>query len=181
MQRQPTPRADPNRKGHFLSRNEALSAYAGVEGALTNLEDLPSDKSEAKRFSESLKLRDIKKAKDAGVREWDGKKVQSIVTCYDCGKRRCMFSRKKDERYNEAVKRLQQKLESIDFRYTCGDLVSDDDPLSDVLAQRQNMRCSTPMESAYYMNKDRDFKGQDVCYYCGEGCSEEDRSSEFLL
>ena len=125
-----------------------------------------------------MKERDLQKAIDAGVGEWEAKKVRSIVACFDCGKRRCIFSRAKDEQYKEGLKKWQQKLESIDFRYTC---VSDDDALSNVFAQRRNLRCSTPIERAYYMNKDRDFKAQDVCYYCGEGCREDDRSSDFLL
>lgn len=64
---------------------------------------------------------------------------------------------------------LQQKLEAIDFRYSCGDLVFDDDhPVSKVIGQRQNLTCESAVEKAYFNHKERALKLQDVCIHCGE-------------
>ena len=61
--------------------------------------------------------------------------------------------------------------------YSCGDLIfNDDDPISEVLAQRQNLTCESKVETAYYNVLGRKFETVLVCIYCGEK-----GSSDFLL
>ena len=64
MQRQPTPRADPLRKGHFLRRGEALKEAGINKHALTDLADLPSSKGDkTKADAKKRANRDIAVAK----------------------------------------------------------------------------------------------------------------------
>ena len=68
-------------------------------------------------------------------------------------------------------------MKSISFRYSCGDLVFDDDhPVSTVLGQRQAITCGSTIEKAYYNSKERALKLSDICIHCGEV-----GSKDFLL
>ena len=61
LQRQPTPRLDPARPGHFLCRNDSLEKYGNDPSALTNLEDLPSTQKDLEVLaSKSAQERDKK-------------------------------------------------------------------------------------------------------------------------
>ncbi len=84
---------------------------------------------------------------------------------------------KKDNAYNKAAKALQQKLESISFRFLCGDLIFDDGhPIGKVITQRQQLTCESKIERAYYNHKERALKLEDVCIHCRE-----EGSNDFLL
>ena len=90
------------------------------------------------------------------------------LKCFHCSKPRCIFSAKKDTAYNAATKLLQQKLESIDFRYLCGDLIFDDDhPVGQVITQRQQLNCKSNVERAYCNHIERTLEVKDVCIHCG--------------
>ena len=68
-------------------------------------------------------------------------------------------------------------MEGLDFRYSCGNLVFEDDhPVSKVLAQRQALNCKSRTENAYYNLEERALKLPDICIHCGEG-----GSNDFLL
>mgnify|MGYP005688397425 CR=1 FL=1 len=68
-------------------------------------------------------------------------------------------------------------MEAIDFWYSCGDLVFEDDHLvSKVLAQRQALSCESQIEKAYYNLEERALKLRDIYIHCGEG-----GDSDFLL
>ena len=67
-------------------------------------------------------------------------------------------------------------MKEIDFRYSCGDLIFEDDhPVSEVLGQRQNLNFESQIEKSYYNCSERGLKLPDICIHCGEG-----GSSEFL-
>ena len=68
-------------------------------------------------------------------------------------------------------------MESISFRYSCGDLVFDDDHLvSKVLGKRVSLTCESPVEKAYYNDKGWALKLPDICIHCDQG-----GSTEFLF
>eukprot|EP00577_Skeletonema_sp_RCC1716_P024640 CAMPEP_0113400332 /NCGR_PEP_ID=MMETSP0013_2-20120614/16062_1 /TAXON_ID=2843 ORGANISM="Skeletonema costatum, Strain 1716" /NCGR_SAMPLE_ID=MMETSP0013_2 /ASSEMBLY_ACC=CAM_ASM_000158 /LENGTH=122 /DNA_ID=CAMNT_0000285385 /DNA_START=246 /DNA_END=615 /DNA_ORIENTATION=- /assembly_acc=CAM_ASM_000158 len=52
-----------------------------------------------------------------------------------------------DAVYIGAITALQQKLESVSDRFSCGDLIfEDDDPLSKAVVQKKNLTCETRIE-----------------------------------
>ncbi|KAL7552225.1 hypothetical protein ACHAWF_016995 [Thalassiosira exigua] len=182
MQRQPTLQMDTSnhgRKNHFYSRDDAICLYSDSTAALTDLSDLPS-KNIADSAADDKKARDSRDAKinrSLQLKSWDAKKVRSFVKCFNCGKPRCIFATKKDDAYNEAAEALERKLESISFRYSCGDLIFDDDhPVGKVITQRQQLTCESKVERAYYNHDERALKVDDVCIHCGE-----EGSDNFLL
>ena len=66
-------------------------------------------------------------------------------------------------------------------RYSCGDLIFEDsDPLSKLIVQRQNLNSESRIETAYYNMHGRKYTTDDICYHCGEGCSESSNTG-FLL
>ena len=180
MQRQPTPLLDPRRKGHFLSRDDALKATANNPDASSDMSDLPSDKDDqVKQAATKRAQRDIALAKLLKMKSWDPKKVRAFLTCYHCGKRRCVYS-PTDPTWEAGKEAFQQKLESVSERYSCGDLLFDDEHhLSKVIVQKQSLTCESPIEKAYYNpnnHTDRKIKLKDICIHCGEG-----RPEDFLL
>ena len=169
MQRQPTPRSDPNRPGHFFRRDQALSAAANDQSALTDLSEMPSSAGdEQKEEAKKRKSRDTTLAKDLKLKSWESKKVRAFVTCYHCGKRRCIYTGK-DEDYLAAKVAFRQRLESVSGRFSCGDLLFDNDnPLSKVIVQKQSLTCESPIEKGYYNCEGRALRLKDLCYHCGE-------------
>ena len=153
---------------------------ANQTDVLTDMADLPSEQigkgDNTKALAKANAARDVALSKELILRSWEAKKVRSILTCFHCGKRRCIYS-PTDEVYSAALVALQQKLESVSARYSCGDLLFDDDHhLSKVLVQKKNLTCETPIEKGYYNHKERGLKLKDICSHCGEM-----GSSEFLL
>ena len=77
---------------------------------------------------------------------WEAKKVKGILKCFHCNEPRCYFSQQQNAEYEGAVETLWLKKESIYFRYSCDDLVFDDDHLvSKVLGQRVPLTCESPV------------------------------------
>ena len=115
------------------------------------------------------KKRDIEVGK--AVKGWDGKRVRAIVQCFHCGKSRCIYTAT-DDLYSSAMLALQQKIESVSCRFSCGGLLFDDSHhLSKVILQRKSLTCELPIEKGYYNNKDRRLKLKQICYHCGESGS----------
>ena len=172
MQKQPTPKLDPDRNGHFLKRVDAL-AQCKSESAYTDLSDLPSViGSEQKKDVTNKAARDIQVSRDAGLKSWDSHKVRCFLTCSHCGKRRLVYSKLDADYYNAEVA-LTQKLESVAGRYTCGDLLFEDShPLSKKLVQKQALTCELPIEKSYYINEGRSVKLKKICVHCGEESKE---------
>ena len=103
------------------------------------------------------------------LKSWEAKKARGFLTCFFCGKRRLICSPLTKE-YDNARLALQQKLESVGSRYSCGDLIFDDNHhLSKVVVQKQSLTCESQIERAYYINKDRTLKLKNICVHCGEG------------
>ena len=180
-QRQPTPIMDntnKNRKNHFFQREEALRLFGDSEKALSDLSDLPSKKPDKKNEKKTKDDRDATINAKLKLKSWEPKKVRGVMRCYFCNKYRCFFSREKDSpEYREAVIAWQQKLESIDHRYSCGDLLFDDDhPVANIIAQRQQLTCESQIEKAYYNHAERALKLVDICIHCGD-----EGSSEYLF
>jgi hypothetical protein len=97
--------------------------------------------------------------------------------CFHCNKQRCIFSREKGPEYKDAAVALQQKLESIDFRYSCGDLIfADNSAVGQVITQRQQLTCESRIEKAYYNTDERALDLTDICIHCGNR-----GSKDFLL
>ena len=143
---------------------------------MTDLTALPSAQGKHHNVDAKAKSnRDSQLAKTLGMKSWDAKKVRTIVTCYHCGKRRCIYS-PKDSDYYPAESALQQKLETVSERYSCGDLLFDDSHrLSKVFVQKQALTCESQIEKGYYNNSERRLKLKPICIHCGEG-----GSSDFL-
>ena len=83
---------------------------------------------------------------------WENKKVRGFLTCYDCGKRRCLYT-VTGEAWELNKKLVQQKMESVGYRYRCGDLLFGDGPMSEVIIQKQSLTCESKIEPAYYNPK----------------------------
>jgi len=169
MQRTPTPRHDPLRVGHFKRREQLLSSANTNPNAMTDLTDLPSMKEDKnKEDTKERTNRDLLVSQAAGVRSWEFKKVKGFVVCYHCGKRRCIYSNN-DKAYADALVAFQQKLESVSGRFSCGDLLFDDEHhLSKVIVQKKSLTCETIIEKGYYGNDGRLLKLKDICVHCGE-------------
>ena len=174
LQRQPTPRLDPNRPDHFFRRDQALAAAVNNPSALTELSDMPSSiGDEKKELAKKHKARDADLAKRLNLKSWEGKKVRAFLICYHCGKRRCIYTGK-DGDYHAAKVALRQKMESVSDRFSCGDLLFEDDHhLSKVIVQKQSLTCESPIEKGYYNCEGRALKLKDICFHCGEKGAED--------
>ena len=94
--------------------------------------------------------------------------MRCFIVCFHCGKRLCIYS-PTDEGYTAAMTAMQQKLESVSGRYSCGDLLFDDGHhLSRVLVQKQSLTCESQIERGYYNVKERALKLKPICIHCGE-------------
>ena len=169
MQRQPTPTLDPRRTGHFLSRADALAHAANNMAALEDLTDLPSNDDDPEKTAATRKSsRDSRLSGELGLKSWAASRVRAFMKCYHCGKRRCIYSMNGDQ-WKKAKTAFRQKLESVSGRYSCGDLLFDDDHhLSKIVVQKQSLTCNSPIEKGYYNHKDRTIKLKDICIHCGE-------------
>eukprot|EP00979_Chaetoceros_neogracilis_P001859 scaffold340_cov190-Chaetoceros_neogracile.AAC.7 len=134
-----------------------------------------------KKEAKARKVRDEKICKELKHKSWDGKKVIGFVTCFHCAKRRCVYTGVEQD-YLAARVAFQQKLESVSGRFSCGDLLFDDDhPLSKVIVQKQSLTCESQIEKAYYNKIERALKLKDLCIYCGSGADDEEEDDTFLL
>jgi hypothetical protein len=169
MQRQPTPRWDPTKPGHFMTRNDALAKYAGDDKALTSTEDLPSTKKDFEvSASKEANIRDKRISAKFKLKSFEPKKVRSVVECYSCGKGRCIYSTL-DDITDEMTTELELNIENV--TYQCGDIFFPDENqgLGSIFIQRQNLTCSMPMEKSYFDIYGRAYKCPDRCYWCGSG------------
>jgi len=109
---------------------------------------------------------------------WDAKKVRAVLKRYHCAKPRCIYS-PVDATYNAATTALQQKMESVSNRFSCGDLLFEDSHhLSKVLVQQQALTCESRIEKGYFNHKDRKLKLPDICIHCGEEGAEDSLLSQ---
>ena len=127
--------------------------------ALTDLSEMPSNAGDEKKALEKKhKDRDAKLTKLLVLNSWDGKKIRAFVICYHCGKCQCVYTGK-DEDYHAAKVAFRQSMEYVSSRYSCGDLLFDDDhPLSKVIVQKQSLTCESPIEKVYYNCEGRALK-----------------------
>ena len=99
-----------------------------------------------------------KKRKDIIV----SSKVRCVLTCQECFKPRCVYSKSKLTcEGKSAIEELQ------DSRlYTCGSsLFPPESPVSNTICVRESLTCSSPMELSYYSSTLVHFLP--VCYWCG--------------
>jgi ribosomal protein S14 len=164
MQRQPTPRLDSARPGHFIRQKDAIARYGGQPEALVDLSDLPSKQSHAESGEDKQrKERDKEVTKTLKLKSWDTSKVRGFATCWQCGKPRCIYSCL-DEEF--AVQVVQQRIESSKF--VCGSLLFDEqEQIGKVLAQRTARNCESDVEKSYYTVEKRALKTTNVCIHCG--------------
>ena len=177
MQRQPTPIFDTKRKGHFLCRDQSLVESANSPASLIDLSALPSAIGDPLKVDTKKRTkRDAEVNKALKLKSWDPKKVRGVLKCYHCAKPRCIYS-PVEESFNAAATALQQKMESVSSRFSCGDLLFDDTHhLSKILVQKQDLTCESRIEKAYFNHKDRKLTLPDICIYCGE-----EGGDDFLL
>ena len=116
MQRQPTPKKDPTRPGHFLRRKDALHLADNDTKALEDLCGLPSMNNEKLKKSaewKALKAMDVARASELNLRSFDTKKVKNVLICYNCHKARCFFAKESNDEYAEASEALKLKMEDM--------------------------------------------------------------------
>ncbi|XP_061174856.1 uncharacterized protein LOC133183999 [Saccostrea echinata] len=91
-----------------------------------------------------------------------GTKVRGFVLCTECGKRRVIYASRKLNRTEErAVERVQEEL-----LYICGNPLFPGGQYQDVILCRQNISCSSPIETQYYSGKTQIFDA--VRFHCGD-------------
>ena len=90
-------------------------------------------------FEFTLIARGAAVTKALGLRNWENKKVRATVNCFHCNKARCLYSLTGEE-YLEVSSELTRTLESIDYRFSCGDLIfPDEHPTGKIIVQRMNL------------------------------------------
>ena len=176
LQRQPTPIHDKKRPGHFLSRKESLLSFHENSSTklLTDLSCLPS-KTACKNSGNEKDSKKKKKKEDTAagntLSKWAATNVRRTVTCEDCRRPRCLFSKKLLD--NNEKDELQSYIENNQF--ICGNpLFSEDSkksPLETKVVHRINMSCDDGVEKEYYnpdQNKRQHFISIDICAHCTE-------------
>ena len=162
FQRQPTPRLNPMRGGHFYSREEMLSSTtkSGKPGT-TDLTDLPSSRA---TLNNSDKKRDSDVSKKYDLKSWDHKKVRAAVYCHSCGKPRCLYSNNekefKDGEWGDKILKASETA-----LYICGDVLLD----NEVVHQKINLSCESEVERNFYIANSLKKVNRELCVHCGEG------------
>jgi hypothetical protein len=167
MERQCTPRLDPERPGHFLSRTVLHQKYGMETKAWTCIEDLPSSKLDMEKQAATVaKTRDLEVSQKFGLRSWEAKKVRTVVHCYSCAKPRCIYSTKQED-YDKYETSLQATIE--EFMFQCGDVFFPDitSEMGKIFLQKKKLTCSMSMERSYYNTEERGLVIPDVCFHCG--------------
>ena len=110
MHRQPTPCAEPLRKGHFLKHCDGLKEL-GANLKLHN--DFMACHLTAHCIT-SNKNMNKKQDIDVGrvVKSWDAKRVRTIIQCFHCRKAHCIYTVIGGV-YSIAMVALQQKIEFV--------------------------------------------------------------------
>ncbi|XP_062596556.1 uncharacterized protein LOC134258011 [Saccostrea cucullata] len=87
--------------------------------------------------------------------------VRKTVTCLECKKPRCIYSRKHlTAREERSLTRVLER-----YMYTCGSLITPDgDSLQGTVFVRLQLACTTPVEIAYYSANA--VARKDVCCFC---------------
>eukprot|EP00957_Ditylum_brightwellii_P082998 6310056-Ditylum_brightwellii.AAC.1 len=89
LQKQPTPTKQPDRLGNFYHHVDALTKLSCKPTAFTDLSCLLPHKGGDNATSSTW---DKKIEKELKLRNWEAKKVQVFVTCFNCNKRQCIYS-----------------------------------------------------------------------------------------
>ena len=168
LQRQPTPADNRLRPGHYYSRKEALKNFGGKSKYLTDLSCLPSKMSTTKDKAQQKdkKKRDTREGNK--VSKWADTSVRFSLTCEECGKVRCLFS--KNILNKGQMKELQKHIET--YPYICGHLLFAKDSnhsLGNVVIQRINVSCADAIEKEYYNpknNKRKAYITPVICALC---------------
>ena len=133
-------------RGRTLNTQRGRGTLNFNHHTLTDLTDLPSQKNEELKESRRQHAeRDKQICKKLKLRSWENKKVRGFLNCYECGKRRCLYTPTEQDWENHKLL-VQQKLESVGYRYSCGDLLFGDGPLSEVVGQKQSLTCESKIE-----------------------------------
>ena len=63
---------------------------------------------------------------------------------------------------------FQQRLEEVSFRYSCGNLLFDDNShVGSIITHCQQLNCELQVEKSYYNCPGRKLELPDVCIHCG--------------
>ncbi|CAC5376627.1 unnamed protein product [Mytilus coruscus] len=138
--------------------------FEKVLGTDTNESDKPS----AQNTKTSVVAEQMQGILNAGL---VGQNVRRTVSCYECGKPRCIYAKK--TLTSREARTLNRMLEKHD--YTCGCIiVPEDDTLHGIVHTRLQMECRTPVEFSYYADNTPIRLQKDICCYCASPNSEKD-------
>ena len=122
---------------------------------------------EKKKFKEAM-ARDLRVTIALNLKSWEGRGIRAIITCYNCNKRRGIYS-PKDEDFIKTNVASRQNVESVSGCYSFDDLLFDDNnPWSKVIVQKQGLTCEYPIDKSYYANAESSLKVRMICIHCGE-------------
>jgi hypothetical protein len=170
FQRQPTPKADTGRPGHFLRRDDALAKFSregSPAATLCDVSELPSKKGteETSRLKQ-LQALDSLRAVDYRLNKWSATKVRATVRCWQCGMPRLIYSNADLTKDNKIA--LRRRIEGMHF--VCGALLfqEDEPPLGRIISQKLALNCETGLERAYYNPKQgrKNFTTPLICIHC---------------
>ena len=181
LQRQPSPVLDVSRPGHFYRRNDALETFGDKPESLVDLSDLPSKAPPTKKAVDAFKAA---KKHDTNIGKtvsaWAVTSVRKLVQCEACGKLRCLFS--KAMLTPAQLDALSSHIEKN--QYVCGEALfptSSEHILKEVVLHKLAIRCSDPVEKAYYNpgnGKRHSLVVPDICAHC---CAKEElKDQEYL-
>jgi hypothetical protein len=150
LQHQPMPILNPSHPGHFYSREEALKLFPKSKNAHVNLKDLPSNQKQREDNQKKKEKAKVDTANGKNVSKWAATSVRSVVKCIDCGKPRCMFSKKKLS--TKQISDLELYVEYHQF--VCGERLFLEDEeehyLKNIVFHRVNITCYDSIEKQFY-------------------------------
>lgn len=172
MQRQPTPKKDTARRGHYLTRQKALAEFKDDLDNTSKMKRLTDTSCLPSKVTHKLPPQKRKVDVDNGrpLKSWDASYVRQSVDCEECARPRCIFAKSiltKDE-----VMQFQSHIENTQF--ICGNPLfqegTSNNSLADILKNRVNLNCFSPVETEYYnpvgTNKRSAFRTEDICAHC---------------
>ena len=171
MQRQPTPKKDTARRGHYLTRQKTLAEFEGDLDDTSKMKRLTDTSCLPSKVPQKLppQKRNIDVKNGKTLKSWDASYVRQSVHCEECARPRCIFA--KSILTEDEVMQLQSHIENTQF--ICGNPLfqeaSSNNSLADSLKNRVNINCFSPVENEYYnpvgTNKRSAFRTKDICAY----------------
>jgi hypothetical protein len=140
---------------------------AAQDASYRSVQSIPSLQNKTDKSAITNAKKKLDTERGAKVNKWNRNSVRLTVSCGECGKKRCIFS--KLSQSDEVKGQLGSFLEDMEY-FICGDslFVEAEDgahPLSLIFFNRINLTCADHMEPEYYHTTNL-VKGGDECSYC---------------